>query len=310
MPGTARLLSLFALTLAESSEGCNFVLVPNGCEEAEKRLLMGLAARNERFDYLDASFDYPVHHAIALEHLLSLERGERFCFLDTDILADGDWLPTVKTATEIHVGVFGCPPIWARREDQVQQADWKRLGGRYNVTDNGMVLGGTYLAVYDVEPLRSVLKEGASFSRARWQMLPATVHAKLEAIQMKKDGYDTGKVVNLLLTANGHSLANVDLPNLHHIGGVSIVAQAADATERRAANFSVSIAERSSIERRLSGRQLSNEYVGSLMRHLFDGDAHPGSPATGDTDLDARLQSLGELIASAYDRHSLELAKA
>ena len=310
MPDTVRFLSLFALTLLDWSEGCSFVLVPNGCGAAESRFLRDLAERPDRFEFLDLGLNRPTNHATTLERLLALERGDRFCFLDTDILADGEWLPTVMDAFESHAGVFACPPIWALPDDQVHRSGWQHLGGRYNVTDSGLVLGGTYLAVYEVKPLRAVLKQGASLNRAPWEALPPAVRGSLEKLNMQKEFYDTAKVANLLLAAQGHALINVDLPHLHHIGGVSIVAGPGlpDIKDRRAAKLaSVASDERASIEERLTRRETTADHVGRLFRHLFDGDDLPAPARTGNDDVDERLDGLSSRVIAAYNKHSAEL---
>jgi hypothetical protein len=311
MPGSTRHMALFPLTLLEWSEGCGFVFVANGCARHEKRLLKRIAKRNPRVDYVDLDVKQPLAHHAALRRLAAMEKGDRFCFLDNDILADGDFLAPLVTAAADHDGVFACPPIWAAPEDQVHKAHWRRLGGRYHVTDSGMVLGGTYLAIYAIEPLREVLDAGAPISRSRWEKLPESVRAELDGIGMHKDAYDTAKVVNLMLVARGYRLVHVDLPHLHHVGGVSVMAHLGahtDLEERRSVKLAnVPPDERESIESRLARRELTAGYVGGWLRHLFDGTPAPAPVSSGDATLDRRLAALADNIARAYRRHAAEL---
>ena len=310
MPGSTRELALFTMTLLAWSHGCDFVLVDNACLPPERRFLRGLAEQRPRLEYVQLPGAEPVAHRVALDYLVKLEHRDSFCFMDTDILADGDWLEPLVAAATTHAGVFACPPMWTEPEDQIHPSHWRRLGGRYHVTDTGMVVGSTYLAIYDIGPLRQVLDSGATFGRARWENLTPPVQGQLERIGMRKDAYDTAKVVNLLLVAGGHELIHLDAPGLHHIGGISVVAHpSADLDERRVAKLeSVSDDERESIENRLGRRGVTAEYVGAILRHLFSGSALPEPPRSGDDSLDARLALMAESIRAAHDRHGNELA--
>jgi hypothetical protein len=311
MPGTTRHMALFPLTLLEWSDDCDFVLVANACTRAETKLLKRLAKRHHRLEYMELPVAQPVAHHAALRQLVALEKRDRFCFLDNDILADGEYLSDLLDAAERHDGVFACPPIWADRKDQVHKAHWRRLGGRYHVTDTGMVVGGTYLAMYAIDPLREVLDAGAPISRSKWEKLPDGIRAELDSIGMHKDAYDTAKVVNLMLVARGYRLVHVDLPHLHHVGGVSVMAHLgahADLEERRSTKLAnVPPDERESIESRLLRRELTAAYVGGLLRHLFDGEAAPAPVASGDDALDGRLTGLADAIRRAFARHAFEL---
>jgi hypothetical protein len=165
--------------------------------------------------------------------------------------------------------------------------------------------------MYAIEALRTVLRAGAPISRSRWEALAEPIRADLDAIGMRKDAYDTAKVVNLMLVARGHRLVHVDLAHLHHVGGVSVMAHLgahADLEERRSAKLAnVPPDERESIESRLVRRELTATYIGGLLRHLFDGAAPPDAVDSGDDSLDNRLNALADAIRRAYTRHAAEL---
>jgi hypothetical protein len=313
MPGPVRRLALFTLTLLDWSDACDFVLVANACTPEERGFLRNLAQRHRRLHYRELPVAEPLRHGAVLHHLLDAEEGPRFCFLDNDIIADGEFLAPLVAASQNHSGVFACPPIWTEAADQVHHGDWRRLGGRYHVTDSGLVVGVTHLAIYDVDPLREVLRSGVRFEKARWADLATAARAALVELGMKKEGYDTGKVVNLMLIARGHRLVHVDVPSLHHLGGFdSVVSQMTgqeDLAERRAAKLAdVPADERHQIMARLVRREVTAAYVDGLLRHLFDGSEAPSPPRTGDDALDGRLIGLGETIRDAHTRHASELA--
>jgi hypothetical protein len=312
MPGPVRRLALFTLTLLDWSEDCDFVLVANACSAAERTFLSKLAQRHQRLHYREMSAHEPLRHGAVLNHLLEAEDGTRFCFLDNDILADGEFLPPLVAASETYSGVFACPPVWTDAVDRVHHSDWRHLGGRYHVTDSGLVVGVTHLAMYDIAPLREVLQSGGRFEKARWAALEPAAQADLAKLGMEKDDYDTGKVVNLMLAARGYRLVHLDTPSLHHIGGFdSVVSQIPgqeDLAARRAAKLAdVPAEERDQITARLLRREVTASYVDGLLRHLFDGSEAPSAPHTGDDAVDGRLVALGETIRDAYTRHAPEL---
>jgi hypothetical protein len=312
MPGPVRRLALFTLTLLDWSDDCDFVLVANACTPEERAFLTQLARRHERLHYREVLAGEPLRHGAVLHRLLDAEEGSQFCFLDNDILADGEFLAPLVAASRDHSGVFACPPIWTEAADQVHHGDWRRLGGRYHVTDSGLVVGVTHLAMYDVGPLREVLRRGGRFEKARWSDLAPEAQTALAGLGMQKEGYDTGKVVNLMLAARGDRLVHLDVPSLHHLGGFdSVVSQMTgqeDLAARRAAKLAdVPADERQQIMARLVRREVTATYVDGLLRHLFDGSDAPSSPRTGDDALDGRLTGLGETIRAAHARHAAEL---
>jgi hypothetical protein len=312
MPGPVRQLALFTLTLLDWSDDCDFVLVANACTPGERGFLSRLAQRHERLHYRELPATEPLRHGAVLHHLLEAEDGTRFCFLDNDILADGEFLSPLVGAAQNYSGVFACPPVWTDPADRVHHSDWRRLGGRYHVTDSGLVVGVTHLAIYDIAPLREVLQSGGRFEKAQWAGLAPAAQADLAKLGMKKDGYDTGKVVNLMLAARGYRLLHLDVPSLHHVGGFdSVISQMTgqeDLAARRAAKLAnVPADERHQIMTRLVRQEVTATYVDGLLRHLFDGSEAPSPPRTGDDALDGRLSGLGETIRDAHTRHASEL---
>jgi hypothetical protein len=304
-------LALFMLTLLDWSEGCEFVAVANACTDAEQAFLKSLARRRPRLHYMALPLKQQVRHAVALHHLVKTETRQQFCFLDNDILADGEFLPSLIAAARSSVGVFACPPIWSDAASQTHCGHWRRLKGRSHRTDSGLVVGTTYLAIYDIAALREVLQTGARFDQTTWDALSPAIRAKLDAIGMQKDRYDTAKVVNLMLIADGHRLAHLDLPNLHHVGGMSEIlkdARHGNRPERIAATLTdLSADERAVILSNGARREATAIYVDGLLSHLFDDAVEPRPAHTGDDLLDERIAHLGEVIRRAHARYAPEL---
>src|SRR5262249_41748317 len=88
-------------------------------------------------------------------------------------------------------------------------------------SQDGFVFGSPHLALYD----RDVLDDTAN----RWGIglgsagpeLSDAARAQLAHLGHEYVVYDTGKIVNALLQADGHRLAHRDVPQLVHIGGMS-----------------------------------------------------------------------------------------
>lgn len=256
-PGTVRSLRIFVLSLLHHTD-CAFRLVTNGCDDAEVATIERFCSISKRLEFYRfvekrRAPNKISQHGTVLNHLVELETSSHFCFMDSDIFALGDFMVELRPLLGHYAAVFSCPPVWVTTSDRIASCRSHVFGGPHYATESGIVLGGSYFAVYAIGPLRTVMAEtGVTFQKyarpgivrpprltARIKERMAFVRSPLRREQaaiaelgVSADLYDTGKLVNLLLQASGHRLTGVDLPFLRHVGGLSIEARQRLASSR------------------------------------------------------------------------------
>jgi hypothetical protein len=219
--GTVKYLRLFLFSLLKWSD-CSFCLVANGCSLEEKRFLRTLCHKNNRLTYLEFPSKTMIKHGDALDYLHSLEHSEYFCFMDSDILATGEFLGEFTPYLDQYTGVFSGFPVWCEDKEQILPATSQDIPGRYNKTVEGVCIGSTYFAIYNNKLLTKVIQStGISFNSYSWPDIPAQYQSQFVKMDLKKQSYDTGKVLNLLLLAQKESLVFQKSSFLIHIGGLS-----------------------------------------------------------------------------------------
>lgn len=222
-PGTVRYLTFFVHSLLHWSD-CSFRLAANGCSPAEEDDLRTFCRQSPRLEYYRLPTDKVIVHGRALNHLQQMTQTDKFCFMDSDIYATGEFLSQFRPFFPDHVAVFSCSPVWCRATDQVNLADNPILAGEFNRTADGRWLGNTYFAIYDNAVLTDFRQRtGIGLEGKMWPKLPPWQQQRLRACGLQKELYDTAKVLNILLQAEGHQLLVSESAALQHLGGVSIV---------------------------------------------------------------------------------------
>ena len=329
VPGTVRLLVPFVFGLLEWS-GCSFRLVANGCSPEEVGLLQRLCSRNLRLDFLALPFEKTVEHGQALSHLQSLEQSDHFCFMDSDILATGDFMNQFIPHLDRHTGVFSCSSICYRDAEKVLLASSRRVFGRYHTTEQGVCLGSTYFAIYDNLTLTRVIKsEGIDFNRYRWVDIRPCHQASLAKIGLDRQWYDTGKLLNLLLLIQGKSLVFVETPALLHIGGMSVPNMPRRRPHRRSITkrlmrsvqrlsrklnpglkTKASLQAEHSVEQRRRRRRTAiSRYFGHLLQSLSEERPTPVRPTLGDAEIEERVDSITIHLAELCRRNREEITR-
>jgi hypothetical protein len=188
----------------------------------ENKLLESLCQKKSRLKFLALPFDTVMRHGQAISFLQTIEQSDHFCFIDSDILATGDFVSELAPHLDQCAGVFSASPIWCRPEERTLLANYPRMSGWFNRTETGLCLGSTYLAMYDNSVLTSVREStGIDFERRKWANVPMQYQDRLDKVGLKKRVYDTGKLLNLLLLFHGEGLVCVESMFLQHIGGFS-----------------------------------------------------------------------------------------
>jgi hypothetical protein len=220
-PDTVRYLSFFVWSLLKWSD-CSFRLVANGCRPEEVQHLQQLCQQSARLSFVAFSTQAVAHHGPVLNYLQAQSHDGYFCFMDSDILATGDFMGSLTPLLAQHAGVFSGAPVWQKAEDGVLPEDHPKLPGRYYHTAAGLCLGNSYFAIYDNAVLtRLTQSTGVGFDRSSWPETPPQYRQKLTEIGAQRKRYDTGKLLNLLLLARDERLIFVDSPHLCHLGGLS-----------------------------------------------------------------------------------------
>jgi hypothetical protein len=223
-PGTVSSLSPFIKSLLKYSD-CRFRIISNGCPEAERRYLRILCSKEPRLEYLTFPTVSMKSHGLVLNYLQALDRNRPyFCFMDSDILAKGNFLDKIMPLMDNHAAFFSGTPIWLNNDQCVLPDSFDYLGGFFNKSENGLCLGSTYFAIYNGKMLNDLMQEtGIGFEHYNFTLIPENIMNILKKMGMAKRFYDTAKILNLLLQHRGEKLIYHEIEDLVHIGGPSVL---------------------------------------------------------------------------------------
>jgi hypothetical protein len=220
-PGSAGRLLPFALSLLQGS-GVRIRVVANGCRSDEVDLMRAATRVDERISHHVLPQRDPIEHGQALNHLFEVFNEPHFAIADSDVIAGGDFMDSLKPISP-GTAVFSAAPVWVADDEAVSPAGSRFLSGRQRVLHDGTPIGVTYLAVYEraaIEPLWHQAPRG--FDVHFRYMLPRRMRASLSERGWRFRMFDTCRLINLLLLVNGCRLENRTVPELHHLGGYSL----------------------------------------------------------------------------------------
>ncbi|MEQ9423290.1 MAG: glycosyltransferase family A protein [Cyclobacteriaceae bacterium] len=220
------LLPLFDSLLKNSQ--CQFQIISNACTQDELRSLNAYCQRNsERVKLLDLMVTTIMPHHEVINVLLENETSDWFCFMDSDCLATGDFLGEWLFGMDESQALFTGFPIWYDYENfKVIPHNYKVLFGEYCESHNGVKFGITYCACYRTTILKQVMKEfGITFQRYLWQNIPRSIQNQLMSAELRKEFYDTGKLINILMVLGGAKFKVNESHSLIHLGGISQLAE-------------------------------------------------------------------------------------
>ena len=222
-PGTISYLHLLALSFSKWSD-CSFRLVTNGCSAKKTAWLREFCSQYDRLEFLVLPTQETAPHGEALSYLQTLEQSDHFCFMDSDVLTTADSLRASLPHLDGCAACFSGSPIYSSAEDQILPAAFQRMVGRHTYSDQGLCLGNSFFAIYDNRILNEVIRStGIDFRRRLWSDVSHNVQEQIAALNLRKQSYDTGKSLNLLLIARGEELLYEETPTLQHLGGISLM---------------------------------------------------------------------------------------
>lgn len=219
--GTVRALLSFVDSLLEWSD-LSFRLVSNGCGADESAMLRARCEDDRRLSFVDLECRGMIEHGAVIDRLVAADRSEFFGFMDSDIIATGDFMSGILPALEEAGAVFSAWPITIRGEERVRPADSIHTSGRHAWTADGTCIGGTYFAIYRREVLaRALAAEPLGFRRAFDGLLPRATQAFLRETGEDRLFHDTARALHFRIIRQGGVLRVHDTSKLFHIGNFS-----------------------------------------------------------------------------------------
>jgi len=255
-PGTVRALLPFVDSLLEWSD-LSFRLVSNGCAAEESAWLRARCEDERRLSFVDLKCRSMIEHGAVIDRLVAADRSEFFGFMDSDIIATGDFMSGILPVLDQASAVFSAWPITIRGEERVRPTDSIHTSGRHAWTADGTCIGGTYFAIYRREVLtRALAAEPLGFRRAFDGLLPRSTQMFLREIGEDRLFHDSARALHFRIIAQGGVLRVHDTSELLHIG-----------------NFSANIGYLNRNRPERFWKRIPKKTLRSLCRHV-NGDAH------------------------------------
>jgi hypothetical protein len=327
-PGSVKHLQLFLFSLLKWLD-CSFCLVANGCSAEETRILQTLCQDNPRLEFLELSRKNVLEHGQALSILHTREHSEHFCFMDSDILAIGDFLSELEPYLGQNAGVFSGSPLFCSEAERTLPENFSNLGGRFNRTERGLCLGSSYLAMYNNSVLTQVMQSTSiGFELAGWTDVPEPYQKWLVEMEVQSALYDTGKLLNLVLLAQGERLIFVDSPNMRHISGMSDSAlresglqpqrttrqSATQWARRKLGQLMISAGLRTDTEITMQlkigrKRRTVSRHITEVLRALFENRPLPLVPDMDDRQIAEEIRRTTADIVALYEEFEMQLVR-
>jgi hypothetical protein len=208
--------------IAHSSS--RFRFIANGCppDEIARMEEFGNRHPDRIVEVVDVSAPPQiVAHGVALDRVrVKRDDGDHWCLIDPDIKANGPFVaPLSELLTDGVAAVTSGKEVWS--DDNLVPVDHPGVAGEHFFDRKGFVFGSPHLALYNRARLDETIDRwSVGFGSAGPDLTPAA-QARLAEMGHEYMVYDTGKIVNALLQADGNALVHRDLPQLVHIGGMS-----------------------------------------------------------------------------------------
>jgi hypothetical protein len=282
-----------ASQMAHSSARYRFVA--NGCPREQIELMEQVAVREDRVvEVLDVSTEM-IAHGVALDRVRAVrDDGDWFCLIDPDIKANAPFLPRFEALlAEGCAAVTSGKEVWS--DDNLVPVDHAGVAGEFFFDRQGFVFGSPHLALYE----RAALDE----TTARWGVglgsagpdLSEAAKARLAEQGHTYVIYDTAKIVNALLQADGHRVVHEDLPQLIHIGGLSHYLSPAE-------YITLADGEEAPEWARwgITDRYHVTKFTALTLRQLHEGGDVPEVPPGTDPTMAAKLALVQQEMADLY----------
>lgn len=302
-------LQVFVLSQMAHSDA-RFRFVANACPPEQIAKMERFAARfpDRVTDVTVASPHQMIRHGDCLEAIrTSRDDGPCFSLIDVDIIARGPFLaPYLERLADGAAAVTAGKEVWSTTN--VRPADHPGVNGEYFFDQDGFTFGSPHFAIYD----RAALDQTCG----RWSVgfdiagndVPDAARARMVELGRDYWVYDTAKVVNILLQADGGRLEHAEHPDLLHIGGVShflapppAVTETGEPTEAawwQTADWGEwdGMADRFAVAR----------FTAAVIQAAVAGEDVPVLPAGVDPEVASRLDDVTKAIVETVERYGPE----
>ena len=293
-------LRFFVCSLVHTGEA-RFRLVANGCDPGSLALMEGYATAHadQVVDVMDVSPSEMVAHGVAMDRVRATrDDGELFCFVDPDIKATGPFLAPFLDVLRTHSAVTSGKEVWTDDNVVPESHLGIGLGGRHFFHPSGFVYGTPHMAMYRRADLDDTCDRwDVGFGSAGPELSPAA-RETLSAAGHLYHVYDTGKIVNILLQLDGHTLRHIDPDELIHIGGMSHFLAPATG-EQSGEDATPQWASYDGMEARL----VVARYTAALLRGLIERRPQPDLPAGLEPSMEERLMLVRHEVVDLVDRY-------
>jgi len=230
--GTVKTTTIFLHSLVKDAN-VRYTLVANGCSRSERAWLERLCHHYPRLDLKVLPWPDIAAHGVSLNYLLGHSDEDYFSFMDSDIFALGEFIPRLEQNLAGATALFSCMPALAGHDTKPSEPV-TRYHGKLWQTADGVVIGVTYLAVYERAALKECMERFAlGFQPYLWAALPLAAQQAIAARGLRGQSYDTGKALNMVLGSEGRALRYCPLPELRHLGNLSWATNATQVASTR-----------------------------------------------------------------------------
>ncbi|MCB1246240.1 MAG: hypothetical protein KDB69_03125 [Acidimicrobiia bacterium] len=206
--------------LARSRARMRFIA--NACPPSEIDAMVRFSDRHAGrvVEVMVASSGRMLRHGDCLDLVLNeRDDGPLFCLLDPDILVTAPFMGVYLRTLDRCSAVTSGREIWS--DDNIRPNGHIGVNGEIFFDRDGFVFGSPHFALYRSADLRATTTRwGVGFSSAGSDV-PEPAREQLKSMGRSYWIYDTGKVVNILLQADGSRLVHIENDHLVHVGGLA-----------------------------------------------------------------------------------------
>ena len=331
-PGTVARLLPFALSFLQSPDA-RVRLVANACPAEEVELLRAIGAREDRLSHHVLAFEQMARHGLALNELFERFPEPHFAFADSDVIASGDFMARLGTPAPGQAGLFAGPRVWMTDAERRGNSQGSMIGSSRQFLADGTYVGNSYCAVYDRAALEPAWRAAPlGFEGHYAHQIPWNLRRSLANHGWRVHWLDTGRLINLQLLAAGYELVERQVPELHHVGGLTyrnyrpapgwsrpfreILHKEPDRNRLRRIAEGISM-RRHNRQQRDPSKSLLYRRRDAVWAHLDEvidavlaGDPLPPALTTDSPDVDGQLADLVATLETEYRRGAAVVAEA
>ncbi|MBX3314988.1 MAG: hypothetical protein KF906_11775 [Actinobacteria bacterium] len=282
-----------------------FRFVANGCPPAEiEKMEAFRAAHPDRVVEVLPVYDDMQAHGVALDAVRACrDDGPWFGMIDPDIKALAPFVDDLFARMPVGGAITSGKEIWSR--DSVLPANHPGLAGEFFFSSDGFVFGSPHLALYSRAALEDTCDRWGVGLGSGGPELRDDAKACLAEMGWNFLVFDTAKIVNLLLQADGHPLVHHDLGQLLHVGGLSHYLFPSGYLTNDDGSVEVDWAKWGDI---VAARLEVARFAGRLLSALVDGVEPPMVPVVDDDHLREVLPTVRDEIADLVERYRADMA--